>query len=539
MVPTMRTASGKNGVVSSAHPVATRAGLRVLKKGGNAVDAAIATALTLGVVAPAWSGIGGGGFALIHMAQSDETVAVDYREVAPINSDAGMFRLKESGEVENKANAIGPLAVAVPGIVSGIETVLDRYATMNFRDICKFTQVQAAAGTAVAPALGLIMRENRDDVLEKFRRFEPTGQVFLRRKKPLRIGQKFAIPNLAKTLTAIMSEGRQAFYEGRISENIIGYLRKSGGIFTQDDFAQYSTRIRTPVRSTYRGYEICGMPPPSSGGLTIIEILNIIEGFDFSKIEHYSPQAVHIIAEAMSLAYHDRTAHIADPDFVTVPVSELSSKKHAEELRSKIVTSRTDYGIDRRASPVHEGTNTTHLTVLDKEGNVAALTESIECYFGSGILVPEVGVILNDEMHDFDPRPDRLNSVAPKKRPLSSMAPTILFRDGRPQMALGSAGGLRIISSVAQTIINIVEFGMTLPEAVTAPRFHRQADKIILEKEMRPAELAALTKLGHSVEIKRGPDLFYGGVHAVGFDPIKRKCIGTADPRRDGIALAF
>jgi len=539
MISMKRTASGKNGVVSSAHPLATRAGLSILKKGGNAVDAAIAVGLTLGVVAPAWSGVGGGGFGLIHSARTDETVAVDYREVAPKNAHASMFELDEAGNVKNDSNAIGPLAIAVPGTVSGIATMLERYGTMKLSDICRFARDQAAAGTPIGPALSLIMRENRNNSLEKLRRFNPTGRVFLRGRRPLRVGQKFLIPNLAGTLDAIAQNGAPSFYDGNIAEQILTYLEKNGAILTREDFTEYSTRIRKPVTATYRDYEIRGIPPPSSGGLTVIEILNIIEGFDFSTMKHNSPHAIHTIAEAMRLAYTDGATYIADPDFATVPVFELSSKKHADQLRSKISSYVGELGTRRVESSTHDGTSTTHLSVMDRGGNVAALTESIECCFGSGILVPQVGVLMNDQMHDFDPHPGKLNSIEPKKRPLSSIAPTILFKDGRPHVALGSAGGARIISSVAQTIINLVEFGMKLPEAVAAPRFHCQRDMIILEREISGRALSDMRKLGHRIEIKRGPDLFFGGVHATGFDPANRTYVGTGDPRRDGIALAF
>jgi gamma-glutamyltranspeptidase/glutathione hydrolase len=534
-----RNATGKNGVVASAHPLATSAGLHILKKGGNAIDAALATALMLGVVAPAWSGIGGGGLGVVHLVRSDETVAVDYREVAPKKAHAEMFELDETGHVKDDSNAIGPLAIAVPGSASGVATLHERYGTMKLADICRFARDQAAGGTPIGRTLGLVLREDRDNSLTKLRRFTPTGMVFLKRGKPLRVGQKFLIPNLASTLDAIVQNGAQSFYNGNLAKEILAYLEKNGGILTEEDFAEYSTRIRKPVTATYRDYEVCGMPPPSSGGISMIEILNIIEGFDLSAMKHNSARATHTIAEAMRLAYADRAACIADPDFVSVPVSELISKKHAVDLRSSMSALGGELSTGRAESSAHGGSNTTHLSVMDREGNVVALTESIECYFGSGILIPQIGVLLNDQMHDFDPHPGELNSIEPGKRPLSSMSPTILFKEGRPCLALGSAGGPRIISSVAQTIINMVEFGMKLPEAVAAPRFHCQENTIILEKESSHSVSNDIRKFGHRIEVKRGPDLFFGGVHATHFDPAKKTFVGTADPRRDGIALAF
>jgi len=535
----MRSANGRDGVVSSAHPLASRAGLTVLKKGGNAVDAAIAVSLTLGVVAPAWSGLGGGGFGLIHLSRSDETVALDYREVAPRAAWSGMFELDETGKVRNDSNAIGPLAIAVPGEASGIATMLEKYGTMRLADICRFARDQAAKGAPTSPTMDFIMRENRDNCLEKFRRYEATGKVFLREGKHLRTGQRFIIPNLSQTLDAVARDGLQSFYEGQLGERIITYLKKSGAILTQEDLAEYSPRIRTPVTGTYRGFEVRGMPPPSSAGLTIVETLNILEGFDLCKMKHRSAQAIHTIAEALKLGYADREAYVADPDFVTVPVSKLSSKEYADRRRSTMGPKRSSFDPKPDPGPSHEGTSTTHLSVIDKEGNVIALTESIECLFGSGVLLPELGLLMNDQMHDFDPLPGRLNSVEPKKRPLSSMAPTIVFKDGQPWLALGSAGGPRIISSVLQVILNMVDFGMTLQQAVAAPRVHCQRDKIRVETEIPGPISNALRGLGHDVETTRTRDLFFGGIHAVSLDLASKTYHGTADPRRDGVALAF
>ena len=473
---------------------------------------------------------------MIHLSRSDETVALDYREVAPKNACPEMFQLDERGEVKDKANAIGPLAIAVPGVASGIATMVERYGTMKLRGICKFARDQAAKGTLTSPAIRLIIRENRDSSLQKFRRFKPTGEAFLKTTKPVQIRRTFSIPNLARTLDTIVREGMQSLHHGRLANEIVTYLRSKGAILKLEDLEDYSPKIRTPVTGTYRDVEICSIPPPSSGGLAIIETLNIVEGFDLSAMKHNSPETIHTIAEAMKLGYVDRCTYIADPDFVSVPTSKLCSKEHSDRLRSMI--DQTSIGSDAFTDLSH-GSNTSHLNVMDKEGNVVALTESIECYFGSGILIPEVGLLMNDEMHDFDPEPGRLNSVEPKKRPLSSMGPTILFKDDRPYVALGGAGGPRIISSVVQTILNIVEFGMTLDQAVAAPRFHCQRDKVTVENGIRYNTLKALMTIGHRIETKPRNDLFFGGVQAAMSDSAQGVYLGTADPRRDGIALAF
>jgi gamma-glutamyltranspeptidase/glutathione hydrolase len=534
-----RGSIGKEGVVSTAHPLATKAGLSVLKEGGNAVDAAIASALTLGVVAPAWSGLGGGGFALIHLSRSDETVALDYREVAPMKSHAGMFEVDEAGNVKHNANAVGPLSVAVSGALNGIATMLEKYASLELHDICKFARDRAARGTPTSPTLRFIIKSNRDECVDKLARFEPAGSVFLQKTSPLKIRSRFLIPNLASTLDSMVREGAQDFYHESFADEIVTHLEKNGGILTREDFGRYTSKIRKTVTGTYRDFEICGMPPPSSGGLAIVEILNIIEGFDLSSMGHGNSQAIDLIAKAMRLAFKDRADYIADPDFVDVPASKLGSKQHANQLRSIMDADGPVLQPDPGAGFTNDGGSTTHLSVMDREGNVVAMTESIECYFGSGVLVPRLGVLMNDEMHDFDATPGNVNSIAPGKRPRSSMSPTIVFKGGEPRVVLGSAGGLRIVSSVLQTIINIIDFGMTLEQAVATPRFHVEGDKIILEETVGSRAQNALKRLGHKIEIKSSGDLFFGGVQAIAFEPSKNVFRGTADPRRDGAALAF
>jgi len=306
---------------------------------------------------------------------------------------------------------------------------------------------------------------------------------------------------------------------------------------TGEDLASYSSLLRKPVLGTYKGLEICGVPPPSSGGLTVIEILNILERLDLANTKHRDAGVIHLIAEAMKLAYGERARVVGDPDYVDVPVKKLISKDHAYELAALIDRKRAAvFRLDHHHA-VHGGSGTSHLSVMDGEGNAVAMTESIECYFGSGILVPEVGILMNDEMHDFDPRAGRPNSILPGKRPMSSMSPTIIFKDGEPYLALGGAGGPRIISSVVETIVNLTDFGMSLSDALSTPRFHYERDTLILEEPVQPKTLGRLRKLGHYVETMRAHDLFFGGVHATMFD--KGAFIGAADPRRDGSALSF
>jgi len=530
-----REAISRKGMVVSAHPLATKAGCDILKAGGNAVDAAIATSLALGVVAPAWSGIGGGGFMLVHQASSGNTVALDYREVAPRDAKPDMFQTDEHGNVTDSANSIGYLAIAVPGQLRGYATALEQYGTMSFKQLAKAAIRYASEGYPISKTIGKIFRENRDNATDKIRRFKPLGDVFAPKGTVPKAGQKVVMSQLAASLKRLSEDVNEISYAGSMAEAISRHVKEGHGLLAVEDMEHYEVKVRDTIHGNYRGYDIVAMPPPSSGGITIIETLNMLEGFDLSSMNQNGTSAVHIISECLRLAFSDRGKYIGDPSFVCVPVKELIDKDFAKECRYSVSLDKTIGTVKPGALRSHEGGSTTHLTVIDKNSNVVAATESIECYFGSGVMDPETGIILNDEMHDFDTLPGRTNSVKPGKRPLSSMAPTILFKDGRPVLALGSAAGPRIITATLQVLLNVIDFNMSLPKSVAAPRFHCEESTVFLEGGISAATETGLARLGHPVERKPVLDLFFGGVQAMHVGA--RGIIGMADPRRDGIAM--
>ncbi|HMK83858.1 MAG TPA: gamma-glutamyltransferase [Candidatus Bathyarchaeia archaeon] len=530
-----REAISKKGMVVSAHPLATKAGRDILKAGGNAVDAAIATSLTLGVVAPAWSGIGGGGFMLIHQESSGNTVALDYREVAPREAKPDMFHVDEHENVIDSANSVGYLAIAVPGQLRGYATALEEFGTMSFKQLAKTAIRHASRGYPVSKTIGKIFRENRDNATDKIVRFKALGSVFAPKGAAAKTGQKVVMTRLAASLKKLSQHSGELSYSGSIAEAISRHVKEGHGLLSVEDMESYETKVRDTVQGNYRGYDIVAMPPPSSGGITIIETLNMLEDFDLTRMKQNGTRTVHTISECLKLAFSDRGKYIGDPSFVDVPVKELIDKNFAKKRHFSVSLDKVNSTVTPAALGSHEGGSTTHLTVIDRDTNIVAATESIECYFGSGVMDPETGTILNDEMHDFDVFPGRTNSVQPGKRPLSSMSPTILFKDGRPVLALGSAAGPRIITATLQVLVNIIDFKMSLHKSVAAPRFHCEESKIFLEGGISAATETGLGRLGHPVERKPALDLYFGGVQAIQVSA--RGTIGMADPRRDGIAL--
>lgn len=523
-------------MVAAAHPLAAKAGRGVLKAGGNAVDAAIATSLALAVVAPAFSGLGGGGFMLIHQAKTGKSVALDYRETAPELARSDMYQIEEEGSVANRANSIGYLAIAVPGQLRGHATALERWGTMRMKNLAKAAIRHASRGYPLSRTLRKILRENRDGARDKIQH-SPTLERVFGKGQLRRTGQRIKMAELASSLGKLAVEGSELFYSGRMGQTIASYVAQGGGILTLGDLAGYEARTREPVVGNYRGCEVVSTPPPSSGGITLIEVLNILEGFALSSLKHNAKDFIHIVAEALKLGYADRARYIGDPDFVKVPTEKLAAKGFADERRKLISPDRVNLEVLPGVIDAYEGGSTTHLTVVDKDGNVVAATESIECFFGSGVMVPDVGIIMNDEMHDFDPVPGRINSVQPHKRPVGSMAPTIVLKDNRPLLSLGSAAGPRIITAILQPLLNVLDFDMPIHKAVTAPRFHCQRSTVWLEGGIPPKTQAGLVGLGHTTEYKPKLDMFFGGVQAIHIQ--EHAMTGMADPRRDGTAMGI
>ena len=522
----------------SANPLASRAGANILKKGGNAIDAAITTAHVLGVTAPAFSGVGGGGFALIWLAKERKSVFVDFREKAPLAAREDMYELTPSRKVRREENAVGYKAVAVPGAISGHATILEKYGTLRFGETFDQAIRIARQGFHVGRTLAFTWKKGTG----KLRRFKESRTTFLKNGRPIGEGSSITFPLLAKTLSAISREGPEECYRGGLARKIVEDMRANRGLIAMGDLEEYKPIIREPLRGTYQDYEILSAPPPSCGGAIILESLNMLENFPLKNYGNRSTHALHILAEVLGRGNINCRSTISDPAFSNPPMERLISKAFAKEMASTI---RPDISSLRPSSdtmPPMPSSNTTHLVAIDGERNIVSLTESLECYFGSGITVPGTGVLLNDTMHDFEPRPETTNSVAAGKIPTSSMSPTIVLKAGRPVLALGAAGGPRIVSATFEVLLNVIEYGLGLQDAVAEPRIHLNGSDVQLEEPLRSAA-RELRKMGHSVEVKKrmGPGdtgLYFGGVHAAQIAE-DDSLTGAADPRRDGFAAGF
>lgn len=539
-----REGHGENGVVTSANVYASQAGLKVLEEGGNAVDAAIAVSYALGVVEPQASGIGGGGFMLVHTADGKDSF-IDYREVAPAAQDATTW-LDENGDVKNggTANSRGGLAIGVPGEVAGME-----YARENFGS-GKVTREQimqpaidlATQGYLVSTYQSQQITDHYGDMVGDY---PVLGSYYLREDGlPYQNGDILRNPDLAKTLKLIADGGKDAFYTGEVADAIMAEIEKYEGVMTKEDLTNYEVNLREPVSSTYRGYKIISCPPPSSGGTHLIEILNVLENFDIASMEVNSPEYAHVFSEAFKAAFADRSAYMADTDFVeNVPLTGLTSKDYAKTIADKITDKSQDW--DKGYPQEYEGNSTTSFSVADKEGNIVTVTQTIECSFGSAVAIPGYGFILNDQMHDFSTDPESVNCVEGGKHPLSSMSPTVVLNeDGSPFMTLGSPGATRIFPTVAQVISRVIDSGMSLQDAVTNARIYDNgtADGICYELGapggVTEESVKALEEMGHTVTQKGEWDMFFGGVQGVIFEE-DGTLTGAADPRRDGKALGY
>lgn len=539
-----REGTGENGVVTSANVYATQAGIKVLEEGGNAVDAAIAVSYALGVVEPQASGLGGGGFMLVHTADGKDSF-IDYREVAPAAQDAATW-LDENGEVKNggTANSRGGLAIGVPGEVAGME-----YARENFGS-GKVTRQQimqpaidlATQGYLVSTYQSQQITDHYNDMVGDY---PVLGSYYLREDGlPYQNGDVLRNPDLAKSLKLIAEGGADVFYTGELADAIIAEIEKYNGVMTKEDLSNYKVNLREPVSSTYRGYKIISCPPPSSGGTHLIEILNVLENFDIASMEVNSPEYAHVFSEAFKAAFADRAAYMADTDFVkNVPLKGLTSKDYAKTIADKITDESQDWD---KGNPVsYEGNSTTSFSVADKEGNIVTVTQTIECSFGSAVAIPGYGFILNDQMHDFSTDPESVNCVEGGKHPLSSMSPTVVLKeDGSPFMTLGSPGATRIFPTVAQVISRVIDSGMSLQDAVTNARIYDNGTETGICYELgAPGGIdeegvKALEEMGHTMTAQGEWDMFFGGVQGVMYME-DGTLTGAADPRRDGKALGY
>ncbi len=533
-----RGAQGANGVVAAAKPEASQVGVEILKKGGNAVDAAIATAFALHVLEPNASGIGGGGFMIIKMANMPKAVVVDFRESAPAAAHDKMY-LGADGKVIPKSTYEGGLSVGVPGEVKGLLYAFDKYGSgkLSRMDIVQPAIAWALKGVPVTVNLAQIIKDN----FEKLVKYENGAKIYLDEGLPYEVGDSFTNLDYANTLAKVGIYGEDAIYKGEIAKAIADEVQKRGGLLTVEDLANYQIKIREPVEGTYRGYKILSVPPASSGGTHLVQMLNIMENFDVAKSVQGSAANAHLWAETLKMTFADRSKFMADTDFVKVPLAGLTSKAYAKTLAAKIDPGKPMASATAGDPSKYESGSTTSLSVMDKEGNMVNITKTINYFFGSGVVVPGTGIIMNDEMDDFVPTPGSVNSVQPGKRPLSSISPTlVLDPQGRSFMTLGSPGATRIFPTVAQVISNVIDFGMPIQDAILAPRILQMASGALnLEGRYSINTYEALKKLGHTITVHGDWDAYFGGVHAVLYDYGKGILYGGADPRRDGEAAAF
>ena len=545
-----------NGMVVSSQADATRAGVTLLQAGGNAVDAAVATAFAVGVTQPFSTGIGGGGFILIRTA-AGEVVAIDGRETAPAAATADMY-IREG--VDERASVRGPLAVGTPGLVAGLAMALELYGTKTLSECMQPAIALAETGFEVSAYNVRLMEFMRRRLPAE--RFPETARIqFPKASETTRAGWRLVQKDLAKSLSLIAEEGPSAFYEGPIAQAIAREMERRGGLVNAVDLASYKPVRREVVTGSYRGLSIHSFPPPSSGGVLLVQMLNVLEGYDdLAERGAGSSASLHVIAEAMKLAFADRAFFLGDPDFVEMPIDTLVSKDYAARQRARINPPwfrrapwhwfRGEMAIRVKAPGIPvEDHGTTHLSVTDRFGNAVAITKTINTPYGSGITARGTGILLNNEMDDFakaigvpnsyglvDTR--GANLVAPGKRPLSSMTPTIVEKDGKVFLVTGSPGGSRIISATLLSILNVVDYEMNVKQAVAAPRFHHQwePDKIVVEPAVPLDVIQGLRERGHIVEVSRRN---WSAVEAILVDPESGLHYGGNDPRRDGLALGY
>jgi gamma-glutamyltranspeptidase/glutathione hydrolase len=537
-------------VAATVHPLATEAAIDAMKKGGNAVDAAVAAALTLGVVDGYNSGLGGGCFMLIRLADG-RCVALDGRETAPAAATRDMF--VRGGQADPRLSQTGPLAVGIPGSLAVYQYAVAHYGRLRLKDLLLPAARLADRGFAIDEAYAARIREVADDL----RQFPASAAILLRADgSPLQAGDVLRQPDLARTYRTIAHRGVQWFYQGPFAHAAEAALRSRGGRVVAEDFARYQLQFRDPVRTTYRGYEIIGFSPPSSGGVHVAQILNILERFDLKAMGAGSADFVHVVAEAMKLAFADRAHWLGDPDFAPVPRG-LASKDYAAQLAKLIRLDRTT-PVPQHGEPPGAaedvfgrrsggGEHTTHFSTADAAGNWVACTATLNTAFGSKFVVPGTGVFLNNQMDDFAIQPGvpnffglvgaEANAVAPGKRPLSSMSPTIVLKDGQPVLALGAAGGPTIISQVVLALLYTIDFGWDVQAALAAPRFHHQwrPDELRLETKAGEALMRALEARGHKVV----PVEAIGVTQVVAMQPGGLGLVGGADPRAKGCAMGW
>jgi gamma-glutamyltranspeptidase / glutathione hydrolase len=528
-----RPATSSRGMVVTNHALASAAGARILAEGGNAVDATVAALFALTVVEPMMVGVLGGGMAHIRLPDGSHTV-IDGLSTAPLAGRPDMYKpisdqLPNYLETENRANQVGALAVAAPGNLAGWCAALERYGSFPLGDVLAPAIHLAAEGFRVTPYLSTCVGDAAEDLAKDndlARRFLPDGA-------PLQPGTRLVQGAYAETLRLIAQHGPDVLYHGPLGQEFTACMHARGGILTHADLATYKVIERAVIRGSYRNFEIVGPPPPSCSGVHVVQMLNILEAYDIRGMGFGSPDALHLLAEVLKIAFADRAAATADPDFINVPVDRLIAKSYAEERRAHLSLDRAQsWGAGVAAA---ESPNTTHLTVADSKGMVVASTQTINSTFGARVAVPGTGMIANNYMFNFDPHPDKALSVAPGKRVTTSTAPVMALRDGRMRYALGLPGGLRIFGSAMQTLVNLIDHGMSLQESVEAPRLWTQGGTVEVEDAFPEPVLRNLRERGHDITIS--PHIA-GGMNAISFEP-DGSMIGAACWRADGTPIAL
>jgi gamma-glutamyltranspeptidase / glutathione hydrolase len=533
----------EHGMVVAQEKIAARIGADVLRRGGNAVDAAVATGFAMAVTYPRAGNIGGGGFMVIHSRDRNEDVAIDYRETAPAATTSEIF-LGADGKPDIAKSRDSALGIGVPGTVAGLAAALDKYGSGNFTlaDLVKPGIALATDGTEITDDSA----DTLPDWHKRLARWPASAKIFSRADgTSLREGDRLVQTDLAATLSAIAEQGPRGFYEGPVAEKLVKAIGDAGGIMTLDDLKSYRPVIRAPVRGTYRGYDIISMPQPSSGGVVLLEILNILEGFPIHDMKQGSAPSLHVMIEAMKRAYADRARYLGDPAFVKAPIATLISKDYAAKQRASIdLDHATPWTDALAATPPHEGDNTTHFSVVDSRGNAVSNTYTMNYSYGVGLIAEGTGVLLNNELDDFTAAPGASNAYGlvgfeanlpgPGKRPLSSMSPTIVMKDGKAVLVTGSPGGSRIISAVLQIIVDVLDYDMDVAAAVAAPRLHHQwlPDEVRIERGFADDTLAGLKARGHRLIEPLG----YSSANSIAVTA--NGLLGAPDPRTRGAEAA-
>lgn len=538
----MHPVIASQGMVASQEARASEIGLAMLRRGGHAVDAAVAVGFALAVTLPRAGNLGGGGFMLIHDAQRGETLALDYREMAPAAAHRDMY-LDAAGAVDKAKARYSHHSVGVPGTVAGLLAAHARFGRLPLAEVMAPAIMLARDGMTVADGLARAL----DSRAERLKQWPATARIFF---KPdggsYAPGERLQQQDLAWSLQQIADQGPDAFYRGAIAERLAAEMAAHNGPMTRADLAAYRVRWREPVRGRYRGYEVLAMPPPSSGGVHLVQILNLLEAYPLGELGHNGADSIHLMTEAMRLAYADRAKHLGDPDFWAVPVAGLIDKSYAERLRAGIdpARARSSAEVSAGRPPGYESNETTHFSIVDGQGNAVSNTYTLNFSFGTGIVAAGTGILLNNEMDDFSAKPGvpnaygliggEANAIEAGKRPLSSMTPTIVLKDGKPWLVTGSPGGSRIITTVLQVLLNVIDHGMNIAEASAAVRIHHQwlPDKLFVERGLSPDTLRLLAERGHAIAERNAMGSTQSIMRVEGDAGVA--LLGASDPRRTG-----